>query len=104
MKALIALFAVLALSLPAFAAESACMTEASQKKLAGAAEKSFVHKCEHDKCEAGAAGKKLAGAAKSSYMKKCMADSMQPYCNAQATGKKLYGAARNSYMNKCQSE
>lgn len=104
MKTLIALISALALSLPAFAADSTCMNTASQKKLAGAAQKSFVHKCEHDKCEAGAKEKKLAGAARSSYMQKCMADSMQPYCDAQATGKKLHGAARNSFMNKCQSE
>lgn len=104
MKTLIALISALALSLPAFAADNACMNAATQKKLAGAAQKSFIHKCEHDKCEAGAKEKKLAGAARSSYMQKCMADSMQPYCDAQATGKKLHGAARNSFMNKCQSE
>jgi len=104
MKVLIALFAALAISLPAFAVDNACMNASAQKKLAGAAEKSFIHKCEHDKCEASALEKKLAGAAKSSHMKKCMADNMQPYCDAQAKGKKLYGAARNSYMTKCQSE
>ena len=61
---------LLALSLVAFAslshaAESACTEAAKEKKLAGAAQKSFVKKCEADakaKCEAAAAEKKLAGA------------------------------------------
>lgn len=103
MKTLIALFAVLALSMPAFAAESACMTAASQKKLSGAAQNSYIHKCERDKCEA-ATDKKLAGAAKSSHMKKCMADALLPYCESQANNKKLHGAARTSFMNKCQTD
>ena len=104
MKTLIALGGVLTLSLPAFAADNACMATAAQKKLAGAAQNTFVHKCERDKCEAGALEKKLVGAAKSSYMKKCMTDNLQPFCDNQATGKKLRGAARNSFMNKCQAD
>ncbi len=103
MRILIALAGALALSLPVFAADNACMTAAAQKKLAGAAESAFMHKCERDKCEA-AMDKKLAGAAKSSYMKKCMADSLKPYCEARAKDKKLYGAAKNSFVNKCQMD
>jgi len=59
----------------AYAADSACMASAKQKKLAGAAQQSFVKKCETDakaKCEAAAAEKKLAGAAKASNIKKCV--------------------------------
>jgi uncharacterized membrane protein len=57
------------------AAESACMSAAKSKKLYGAAQKSFVKKCEADakvSCEASANEKKLAGAAKSSNVKKCV--------------------------------
>ena len=46
---------------------SACLAAAKEKKLAGAAQKSFVKKCEADakiKCEAAAGEKKLVGAAK----------------------------------------
>lgn len=59
----------------AHAADSACMTAAKDKKLAGAAQKSFVKKCESDakaKCEVAATEKKLAGAAKNSNVKKCV--------------------------------
>jgi hypothetical protein len=58
-----------------FAADSACMAAAKERKLAGAAQKSFVTKCETDakaKCEAAAADKKLAGAAKASSVNKCV--------------------------------
>lgn len=103
MKTLFALIGALSLCLSAFAADNACMNAAAQKKLAGAAEKSFIHKCERDKCEA-SMEKKLAGAARNSYMKKCMADGLKPYCEARATEKKLRGAALNSYMGKCQSD
>jgi hypothetical protein len=71
-----------ALALIAFAAsfahaadDSACMAAAKEKKLAGAAQTSFVKKCEEDakaKCELAATEKKLAGAAKSSNVKKCV--------------------------------
>jgi hypothetical protein len=59
----------------AHAADSACMTAAKDKKLAGAARNSFVNKCEADakaKCELAANEKKLAGAAKNSNVKKCV--------------------------------
>ena len=57
------------------AADSACMSAAKEKKLAGAARNSFVKKCETDvkaKCEVAATEKKLAGAAKNSNVKKCV--------------------------------
>jgi hypothetical protein len=59
----------------AYAADSACMTAAKEKKLSGAAQNSFVKKCEADakaKCELAADEKKLAGAAKSSNVNKCV--------------------------------
>jgi hypothetical protein len=75
MKKLIALLAVTLAASFAHAADSACMAAAKEKKLAGAAQKSFVKKCEADakvKCEAAAKEKKLAGAAKNSNVKKCV--------------------------------
>jgi hypothetical protein len=56
-----------------------CQAQATSKKLAGAALKSFMTKCEKDaaaSCDKAAAGKKLAGAAKSSFSKKCVSDAV----------------------------
>ena len=61
---------------PAFAT---CKSDAADKKLAGAALKSFMTKCEKDAtatCDADSKEKKLAGAAKTSHMKKCVADAV----------------------------
>lgn len=70
----------LAISLVATGAYAAsCKTQASEKKLAGAALTSFMKKCETDatkSCEMDSATKKLAGAAKTSHMKKCVTDSV----------------------------
>ncbi len=63
---------------PALAAETSCKAQATDKKLAGAALKSFMTKCEKDAtsaCDAQAAERKLAGAAKNSFTKKCVEDS-----------------------------
>ena len=72
--------AIIVLSLSATQAQAAsCKTEASDKKLAGAALNSFMKKCESDAkaaCEKSAADKKLAGAAKDSHMKKCVSDAL----------------------------
>jgi hypothetical protein len=71
----IAVVAVLAAS-PAFAT---CKSDAEAKKLAGAALKSFMTKCEKDAkttCETDSKDKKLAGAAKNSHMKKCVTDAV----------------------------
>ncbi len=57
-------------------AEDACMTQAMDKKLAGAAKTSFMTKCERTACEGQAADKKLHGAAKTSFVKKCAKDAM----------------------------
>jgi hypothetical protein len=77
MKKLCTLILVTAASSFTFAADSTCMTAAKDKKLSGAAQTSFVKKCEKDaadKCELDSKEKKLAGAAKTSHMKKCVAE------------------------------
>jgi hypothetical protein len=74
----IAIAAVLSL-IASGSAFATCKTDAAGKKLAGAAEKSFMTKCEKDAkaaCEADSKSKKLAGAAKTSHMKKCVADAV----------------------------
>jgi len=63
----------------AFAQESTCKAQATEKKLAGAALNSFMKKCESDAqktCDTSAASKKLAGAAKASFTKKCVTDAV----------------------------
>ena len=72
----LALAVCLISSAPAFAT---CKSDAADKKLAGAALKSFLTKCEKDAkgtCEADSKEKKLAGAAKNSHMKKCVTDAV----------------------------
>lgn len=56
-----------------------CSAQATEKKLAGAALKSFMTKCEKDAttaCNKSAGDKKLAGAAKTSHVKKCVGDAV----------------------------
>ena len=56
-----------------------CKSQASDKKLAGAAMNSFMKKCETDaqkSCDTQAGDKKLAGAAKASFTKKCVGDAV----------------------------
>lgn len=68
-----------ALSLASSSAFATCKSESAAKKLSGAAQTSFMKKCESDataKCEADSAARKLAGAAKASHMKKCVADAV----------------------------
>jgi hypothetical protein len=75
MKKVAALVLIAIASSLTYAADSACMAAAKEKKLAGAAQKSFVKKCEADakaKCEVAATEKKLAGAARNSNVKKCV--------------------------------
>jgi uncharacterized membrane protein len=65
------------LSLIASSAFATCKSDAEGKKLAGAALRSFMTKCEKDAntaCTADSTAKKLAGAAKTSHMKKCVTD------------------------------
>ena len=68
-----------ALSLAASSAYATCKGDAADKKLAGAALKSFMTKCEADakaKCTADSKDQKLAGAAATSHIKKCTADAV----------------------------
>ena len=62
-----------------FTFNATCMSDATGKKLAGAALKSFMTKCEKDskaKCELDSKEKKLFGAAKNSHMKKFTTDAV----------------------------
>ncbi|MHB2167860.1 hypothetical protein [Alsobacter sp. R-9] len=54
-------------------------------------------------CKATSAEKKLAGAAQTSFMKKCQSDA-QASCDKQAADKKLAGAAKTSFTKKCVSD
>ena len=63
----------------AHAQGATCKAQSGEKKLAGAALKSFMTKCEKDAkaaCDKSAAEKKLAGAAKTSHLKKCVGDAV----------------------------
>jgi hypothetical protein len=78
----LAIVAMLVLAATAAGAQtpaSTCKAQADQKKLAGAALKSFMTKCEKDAsaaCSKSASDKKLAGAAKTSHVKKCVSDAV----------------------------
>jgi hypothetical protein len=84
MKYLTAATLALALATPVLAQTTpaptpSCKAQAADKKLAGAALKSFSTKCEKDAkaaCDKSAADKKLAGAAKASHIKKCVSDAV----------------------------
>ena len=69
----------LALGLGSALADDTCASRATEKKLAGAALKSFTTKCQKDAaaaCDASATTKKLFGAAKTSFTKKCVTDAV----------------------------
>jgi opacity protein-like surface antigen len=53
-----------------------------------------------DSCKAQSDAKKLSGAAQTSFMKKCETDA-QAACDKQAADKKLSGAAKDSFTKKC---
>jgi len=75
----IVLAMVLTLVVIGSAAAATCADQAADKKLAGAALKSFMGKCQKDaqaSCDAAAQEKKLAGAAKTSFTKKCVTDAV----------------------------
>lgn len=77
--ALFASAAVAAVYLATPALAQSCKERADKQKLAGAAAKSFMTKCEKEAeaaCDAKAAEKKLAGAAKSSFAKKCVSEAV----------------------------
>ncbi len=72
----------LSTSLVSAAAFADCQSDAAAKNLHGAAETSFIKKCEKtaksasagDSCRAQAADKKLHGAAQTSFVNKCIKD------------------------------
>jgi hypothetical protein len=77
MKKLAIALALTVLSSAAYA--DSCKATSAEKKLAGAAQTSFLKKCESDakkSCDAAAAEKKLNGAAKTSFTKKCVTDAV----------------------------
>jgi hypothetical protein len=62
-----------------FAQSPSCKAQSTEKKLVGAAQTSFMKKCETDAktaCDKEALDKKLAGAAKTSFTKKCVSDAV----------------------------
>jgi hypothetical protein len=74
--ATIALVSTVAIS-PSFA--QSCKERAATQKLAGAALKSFMTKCEREAqttCDTKAGAQKLAGAAKNSFTKKCVTEAV----------------------------
>jgi len=104
MKRLTLVLALCIMSGPAFAT---CKSEAADKKLAGAALKSFMTKCERDAattCEADSKEKKLAGAAKTSHMKKCVGDAVgiytTPIAHADSVAR-ARGITRAGHSQRC---
>jgi len=79
MKRTILTAAAMLMCVPAALADPSCQEQATTKKLAGAALKSFMTKCEKDAtstCQKASADKKLAGAAKTSFETKCVKDAV----------------------------
>ncbi len=77
MKSIFLVIAISLMAATAWADQTTCTSQVTDKKLAGAAKTSFMKKCQADAlaaCTATASDKKLAGAAKTSFMKKCQAD------------------------------
>ncbi len=70
----VALLATLAVTCAHAQETTDCAAKAAEKKLAGAALKSYVTKCEKDSCDVAATEKKLAGAARKSFVTKCVRD------------------------------
>ena len=71
-----ALVLICALGGGAFA-DDTCKAQSAAKKLHGAAETSFMTKCQKDakaKCDVDAKAKNLHGAAETSFTKKCVKD------------------------------
>lgn len=79
MKKTMLTVAAMIVCVPAAFADPSCQEQATGKKLAGAALKSFMTKCEKDAtttCEKASTEKKLAGAAKKSFETKCVKDAV----------------------------
>ena len=79
MRYVLAAMLVGALATAAHAQGPTCKVQAGDKKLAGAALKSFMTKCQSDAkaaCAKTSMEMKLAGAAKTSHEKKCLTDAV----------------------------
>jgi hypothetical protein len=79
MKKLILAALISSFAASAYAQGPTCKAQSDEKKLAGAAQKSFMAKCEKDaakSCGIAATEKKLKGAARTSFTKKCVSDSI----------------------------
>src|SRR6266542_1505313 len=79
MKRIVLAAALSLIASVAYAQNPTCKAQSAEKKLHGAAEKSFITKCTKDAqtaCAAQAAEKKLHGAAKTSFTKKCVTDAV----------------------------
>jgi hypothetical protein len=79
MRAVIVCMILMLGILPAAAQTATCKSQAAEKKLSGAALKSFMTKCEKDSkatCDVSATDKKLSGAARTSFTKKCVNDAV----------------------------
>jgi hypothetical protein len=77
MKILALALGAILITTTAYAQQTSCKAQATEKKLAGAALNSFMKKCEADataSCGKSADEKKLAGAARTSFTKKCVSD------------------------------
>jgi hypothetical protein len=77
MRHFLVALALSALAISGAQAADSCKAQSDAKKLSGAAQTSFLKKCEADakaSCEKQAAEKKLSGAAKDSFTKKCVTD------------------------------
>ena len=77
--AIISTLAAVCFAASADAQAPTCKSQAADKNLHGAAEKSFLTKCGKDaktSCDSQAADKKLSGAAKTSFTKKCVSDAV----------------------------
>ena len=97
-KLIIAALCTLFTAHMAYAADASCEAKAAEKKLKGAAQSSFMKKCEAD-------AKTAAPAAKAAAVPAAAAGSD---CEAKAVSKKggkpLHGAAKASFMKKCEKD
>jgi hypothetical protein len=77
MRAIVFGSALLLVGTAAYAQQPTCKMQSADKKLAGAAQKSFMTKCENDAksaCAKAAVEKKFSGAAEPIFTKKCVSE------------------------------
>ena len=96
---------IFAASLAMPVASDSCLDQATAKKLAGAAQTSFITKCLKDSpsCTERSAAAKLAGAAAKSFATKCAKDAEQA-CRLDSISKEASGAALEAHVGKCVKE